>query len=89
MGFYLEFFSRNVAQCYGAGFLAVGYVIGARDNIYIYIYIYIYIIYITFNYIFRQEFPRNCLHKESAATATSLSILGAFIKDIFLEVPDE
>lgn len=34
MGFYLELFSRNVAQCYGAGFLAVGYVIGARDNIY-------------------------------------------------------
>jgi len=33
MGFYLELFSRNVAQCYGAGFLAVGYVIGARDNI--------------------------------------------------------
>ena len=32
MGFYLEHFSRNVAQCYGAGFLAVGYVIGARDN---------------------------------------------------------
>ena len=32
MGFYLELFSRNVAQCYGAGFLAVGYVIGARDN---------------------------------------------------------